>query len=705
MKKFLAVTLTLALTLALFAFPLPASAAVTTESTSKVLFEDDFDAYNGYTTGGQIKPLMVAKGWEAHTTNTPHSYAKTGSYVSPIGIAETQMVTSLTDTANWSGYAVSSDISFTDVFVSTETETRANTSAVVVLNASELDNGGYEVGLSLDGDDTKKVIIRHRGVKTLAEKEYAFNSDSTVYTVKAEYIAGTINCYVNGNLELSYNTSNDDVMLTKGSAGFRKVSAKGNSAEITFDNFKVEKAEKTVWFSEDFLYDSAAEVSEAGWDNSEIIYGNIQDESFNLVDTANYYTVESEQTYAWDDYIVESDFNVTRGTGTRQWFGVSGRMNGEDGYVFMLYPGSVSNPEITARIRRYVGGAGTNIVSLILDDDFVEGNYKLELEMIGNKLNGYVNGKLVCSGTDDTYTRGGAGYYTSTGTGFNVVADNFVVTGYQPYTEYFNQDFNNATAESLINTGYTFISDDAASAITITDGAITFPTTTQKIGLFSQEINSSTYTVKTDFTVKDVSGSATVSYGILIGADSTEYNNCYFCEARVNKNGQISATRIRKITGGSAGGALGTTTNNSSITMGTTVSLVVEVSYDETTKTTTVIFKVLSGDEEASNTTYTTTAPTDIADEGVKIVGRAALYKNTTASNVSYDNFTAYSVNSYVSSIIGDMDGDGIVTAADGRYIRSYVLGLSEAAADLNSDTATDIRDLVHFKKVFEFYK
>ncbi len=717
MKKFLSITLTLALTLALFAFPIPASAAVTTQSTTNVLFEDNFDAYNGYTTGGQIKPLMVAKGWEAHTTNEPHSYAKTGSYVSPIGVSETKMVTSLTDTADWSNYAVSADISFTNVFVTTEEEARVDASAVVVLNASQLDGGGYEVGLSLGGDDTKEIIIRHRGVAILASKYYDFNINGTVYNLKAEYNAGVINCYVNGALELSYNTSNDDVMLTKGSAGFRKVAAKGNSAEITFDNFKVEKTEKTVWFNEDFTYNSADEFAAMGWTSADSMFGKIQDGKLSLIadEGLSIYSVENaNETLAWDDYSVESDFTLTRNeSGTRQWVGLTGRVANGSGYEFAILVGSVSNGHIDARIRQ-VGNKNKEFVKTSNAVEYTDGaTYKLKVEFIGNTINGYINGNLVCSYTDqeNLFMRGAAGYSAQKGTNgdaLNAVVDNFKVIGYNSYTEYFNQTFDNGiSAETLTNAGYTFLSNDAANTTTVTNGAITFPTTVSAIGLFSQEFNADTYTVRADMTVNTVSGTVTTSYGLLIGGIDTAYKSCYYCEARVDKTGAITTNRIRYInSGGGAGSALGTTTVNKSIAMGERATLEVIVTYNSTEKTTTLTFNVLSGDEVASSTTYTTEPPTEADDEGVKIIGRAALYKNATACEISFDNFKAYSINSYVSPEIGEMDGDGIVTAADGKYIRNYLLGASEAtSADLNGDAASDIRDLVHFKKVFEFYR
>ena len=253
MKKFLAITLTLALTLALFVSPVPANAAVTTQSTTNVLFEDNFDSYVNYNSENR-RTAMIENGWEEQKGYSAYTSASTGSYVAPYD-SQRNMMLSIENTKDWAGYSVSGTISFSDV----QEERTSDVYAVYVMYANELAAGGYEIGFCLNTDGTKKLIIRRRkssdySALQCSSRLFDFKTDGTVYNLKTEYNSGVINCYIDGVLELSYDTSNDDIMLTKGSAGIRRVN---NGAAVTFDNFKVERverAERPVWFEEHFTY-------------------------------------------------------------------------------------------------------------------------------------------------------------------------------------------------------------------------------------------------------------------------------------------------------------------------------------------------------------------------------------------------------------------------------------------------------------------
>ncbi len=705
MKKFLSITLILALTLALFAFPLPASAAVTTQSTTNVLFQDDFDAYVSYGTNNTgRKNAMIANGWETQAQNAHFTAASSGSYVA-VQENSRNMMLSIENTKDWAGYSVSGTISFSDV-----QEARTDdVYGVYVMYANDLSEGGYEVGFCLYADGTKKLLVRRRkssdySALLCSSRLFDFNTDGTVYNLKAEYDAGVINCYINGTLELSYDTSNDDVMLTKGSAGIRKVNT---GAAVTFDNFKVEKAEKTVWFSENFAYDSAADMQAAGWGSADVMYDHIQNESFNLVADQSYYTMDAAQTAAWDDYSVESQFVITRNpSGTRQWFGVSGRKDANSGYVFMICPGTVGNPIITARLRRFDNGKGNPLGAEVpLAHLAAEGTYTLRLSMAGNIIKGYINGELVCSATDDTYTHGSAGYYTATGDAFNVVVDNFKISDYNPCIE-FNQTFDNdTTAETLIGAGYEAVSstdanfDTTAMANKINNGKLSLTNADTQLGLFSPMINYNTYTVQAEVVIDAATNSVIYPCGLLIGASSKTYKTGYYFEVGISKTGDMFKIRVRKngVVQTDVDGAEIKDIAFDTVNFGESVLLRADVSYDTQNEKTTVELSVMRNGS--------TLLSRKLQLDG-ELKGYSAAWKNG-AADISFDNFKAYYTNiSYVApDAIGDMDGDGIVTATDARYIRGYLLGTNDAtSANINGDKNSDIRDLVHFEKVAEFY-
>lgn len=706
MKKFLAITLTLALTLALFVSPIPTNAVATTQSTTNVLFEDNFDSYVNYNNSTNRKTAMIENGWEEQSGNSAYTSASTGSYVAPYD-SQRNMMLSIENTKDWAGYSVSGTISFSDV----QEERTSDIYAVYVMYANELTAGGYEIGFCLNVDGTKKLIIRRRkssdySALQCSSRLFDFKTDGTVYRIKAEYNSGVINCYIDGVLELSYDTSNDDVMLTKGSAGIRRVN---NGAAVTFDNFKVERAEKTVWFSEDFAYDSAADMQAAGWSSADVMYEHIENDKFNLSTDKTFYTIKNGETFAWDDYSVESDFVVTRNDGgTRSYFGIAGRMNGEYGYAFTIQPGSTSSNNITARIRKFASPNATIGEQVQLSNNtFVAGEtYNLKLEMIGNTLNGYINGELVCSGTDDSnpYTCGTAGYYIAENTtAFNVVVDNFKVTDYQPVKEYVNEVFDNKTTEQLKSSGWCVNNSEDLSTY-INNGKINLPGSgTSAVGVYNTSFNLSNYTTDVDVKVETAPAEAT-TYQVIAAAAGTNQKGGTRVNLSVSDTGIITRVRLQYATSRTAT-TLNTALDDYSIpsatrpTLGETVHVSITVRYDKTKNQSYLKARIVCAESGLDYQTAEYELPA-----GLEYNGYSGVNANAQGA-VSFDNFRVYSVNSYVSPTIGDMDNDGIVTPTDIRYIRGYLLGTNDVtSANINGDENSDIRDLVHFKKVAEFY-
>lgn len=709
MKKFLAVTLTLALTLALFAFPLPASAAVTTtRSTTDVLFEDNFDSYVDFgTENGDRREAMIANGWESQGPNAPFTAASSGSYVAAQENSRNMML-SIENTKDWAGYSVSGTISFSDV----QEARTADVYGVFVIYANDLSEGGYETGFCLNADGTKKLLIRRRkstvdGYSALSciSRVFDFNTDGTVYNLKAEYNAGVINCYIDGVLELSYNTSNDDIMLTKGSAGIRKVNT---GAAVTFDNFKVEKAEKTVWFEENFTYGETDTIDSISGLTDADITGIKQNGALPIdFSSAHKYLINTKGTTAWNDYSIEADFAITRNEGTTQtgFFGLSGRMSDEaNGYEFTIKVTNSANNKIYGRIRKLTTNSNKLLYESTEYVSFVSGDtYAIKLEFVGNTINGYVNGQLLCTATDDTFSSGTAGINIAANenSSVDVSVDNYKVSRYTPMTEYFNQTFDNTTtATTLTNAGYVAVATDDETLDTTTmatylnNGKLSLPSDKTKLGLFAPYIDSNTYTVQTEVVIDEAPSSVGYPCGLLIGSTNKTYATGYYFEVRVNTSGTIYQIRVRK--NGVVQNSINGIALDSNVTKGNTAVLKADVSYDADANQSTVTVSVISGG------TVLVTSDFSVTDE---LKGYSAAWKNG-SGGVSFDNLTAYNVNSYVSPIIGELDGDGVVTATDARYIRGYLLGTNDAtSANINGDTASDIRDLVHFKKVFEFYR
>ena len=723
MKKFLAITLTLALTLALFVSPIPANAVAATQSTTNVLFQDDFDAYVSYGTNNTgRRDAMIANGWEEQAQNAPFTAASTGSYIGTHNNSRNMML-SFENTKDWAGYSVSGTISFSDV----QEERTGDVYGVYVMYANELAAGGYEIGFCLNVDGTKELIMRRRkstlggyDAHSCTSRIFDFKTDGTAYNIKAEYNLGIINCYVDGVLELSYDTSNDDVILTKGSAGIRKVNTDNADpndsigAAVTFDNFKVERAEKTVWFEENFTYGETDTIdSISGLTDTDI--AGIKQNGALPVDfsSAHKYLINTKGTAAWNDYSVEADFTITRNnlTTSTGYFGLSGRMNESGkGYEFVIFVSSAgeNGNKITARIRTLE--KNDEKVKTENCYNFVSGStYSLKLEFVGNTINGYINNNLVCSYVDDKNhsTRGTAGLNVAAKTecSVDVSVDNYKVTGYSAQPQNIDQNFDSVTATQLFKSGYQTNMSGGISAYAqsyISEGKISLPTEAQKTGFFSPTITDNNFTVEVDLTITATQAAGT-QFGVLIGASEAEYKNCSYLMANSVQAGNISLLQYYKI--GDDGKAVSTETvktdnigSSSRPQMGTPAKLTINVTYDESLQQSTIVFTVTSEG--------TVRATLEKVVSGT-LAGKVGLYKSAAQGPCTFDNFkiTSNTVREYQRENIGDIDGDGVVTTADATYIRNDVLAITENTADLNNDTVTDIRDLVHFKKVFEFYR
>ena len=201
-----------------------------------------------------------------------------------------------------------------------------------------------------------------------------------------------------------------------------------------------------------------------------------------------------------------------------------------------------------------------------------------------------------------------------------------------------NMNFDGTcTAASLTEKGFSASGQTLETvAGYIADGKLTVPQTVSPVGLYSPAITDTSYTVQTDITVIDENSSGTTSAGLLIGAPEAEYKSCYFVEGRINKDGKFQEIRIREIkANGGASGALGDgivkiASSANYVPMGTTVTLKVDVVYDAATGTTVTASIVLNG---------TALCATSFTKADGTITGRAAIYKLTSTSQVSFDNF------------------------------------------------------------------
>lgn len=727
MKKFLAVALTLALTLALFAFPLPANAAVTTGNTTNVLFEDDFNSYTA-TTGAAFKTELLDKGFSIAVGNgtdyfTDATYAHNNKLTVPHGSELYVSTGNVEGSDTWSEYSVSVDVTYDAELA----ERSTNSYAMVVLNVTGVARGGYEFGINYTQTNGAKLLFRRANSSENFDVITYKNANTNIvfgeeYNLKLTYKAGIVYAYIDGDLFASHNTVNDIdgigddadniLMLKEGPAGFRK---RGTNFQISFDNFKVEKEEKTVWFNEDFSYESVEAMNAAGWDISAKNYTNSVNNGTFAWDITSPYALtlaNRNETAAWDDYSVEADFTIgevtaidetQNSTNQIQYFGLLGRVNGDKGYECSV---SVSTSgKMSLRIRRdtiYLPSKDDDSVSIGTYEAGVTHN--LKMEFIGNTINCYFNGKLVRTVTDDTYTKGTVGLKMFTkpensNNSANVSVDNLKVTGYIPVTEYFNQGFYNSP---LSNENYTQYS--SPTKLELTDNNFSGGTfnvsegTEQAYGLYNTSVNSDNYTVELDVTIpNDPVGSGSI--GVAIGTENTNKTGIWLYIA-VSSAGKINTAKLvhRPEKPSAVTDANSDYYKNVGIAYGNKVhiklSIVPGMVGENPTSTATAI---ITGDSKSITLKRT-------VNESVS--GYCGIMAQSDKAPAIYDNFKAYPNSYYVSPTIGELDGDGIVTSADGRYIREYLLGANDATvADLNNDTYSDIRDLVHFTKVFEFYK
>lgn len=752
LKKFLAITLTLALTLALFAFPLPANAAATTQATSSTMFSEDFNGYTACTTAAAYKTALTNNGFAIVTTapeNTPDffeddttAYSNGNKLTVPHGSELYATTGNIDGSEEWSEYSVSVDVTYDD-----ELDERAtNSYAMVVLNTTGTARGGYEFGINYTKKDTEngdaKLLLRRRNsggeFSPITYKTANFEFEiGKAYTLKLTYKAGIVYAYVNGQLFASHNTVNDTygseggdnaekiLMLTKGPAGFRK---NGFDFNISFDNFKVEKEEKTVWFNEDFSYTSATEVEAAGWNDAEGLYGSIIEGEASLSgDSSKLFTTENAKGVAvWDDYTVEADVTLSENTATEGNFlvGIMGRMNGTYGYECGI---TLSQSGSVALRLRSIAKKNETIGSVSLDKFTEKTVYHITMKMYGSTI--------VCSAsygdnckefTCDTsasdyagevYSRGYVGIRCIKPTAGTISGsvDNVKVTGYNPITEYFNETFSNTvTATQLEALGYAvssksdFESELSTIAGYISNGKISFPSSMSKsAALYNNSFASSDYTVETDF-VLNKAPSETATYQVSIGEGDTNTKGAIRVNLSALSTGVISQIRLQYSSATNATFTNAATysipsTNNHALRpkVGDKIHIVLSIRYDETAKQTIANATVTCKNVGLNYQTGDCKLPT----ANGKYEGWSAI-SSSSYGGVSFDNYKAYSVNPYTSPVIGELDGDNIVTAADGRYIRECLLGVNTATeANLNTDTVTDIRDLVHFNKVFEFYK
>ena len=124
------------------------------------------------------------------------------------------------------------------------------------------------------------------------------------------------------------------------------------------------------------------------------------------------------------DYTVSlTKASLTAGNGYGIYFRATNVGAGINGYAFQYDPGAGGFV-----IRKWVNGVEINPAIAYVSKpgyDWYSSPHTLEIKTVGNKFYGYVDGVLMLSGTDSTYTTGGAGIRTWDSTNF--CADAFSV--------------------------------------------------------------------------------------------------------------------------------------------------------------------------------------------------------------------------------------------------------------------------------------
>jgi hypothetical protein len=375
----------------------------TTPTTPEGLFSDDFNDEVGVWDiySDDYGSVSYEDGW-LHLTNTAYAQFSTGTFTHQ---------------------------RFTDFVLEVETKLVAGTSSNwhnVLCRWQDADN--YYV-LDISANGYYAILKWVDGSKiTLLSPTYSSDINQGVGAVNLihiECVGSTLGLTVNGHTLATVT----DVTFTGGDIGFSASTVGDTFTEIAFDNVSITGPSETVPTEPEVLFSDDFSDESSGWFTYDGFEGQIAyfNGSLHIKDYATYEeAMHSESRRYFTDFIVEVETWLVGGT-NENWQSVACRFRdagnfygfgiGADGfYTIVKYTGGNRIYLVEPAMSAYID-QGKGVINLI------------HIECIGSSLSLSVNGHLLATVTDATFTGGdiGLGAAASGDTFTEVVFDNIVV--------------------------------------------------------------------------------------------------------------------------------------------------------------------------------------------------------------------------------------------------------------------------------------
>ena len=220
-------------------------------------------------------------------------------------------------------------------------------------------------------------------------------SKGTDYDFRIVVTGSNISTYLKPSSASSYSFVNsiDNSSFTAGGIGFRT----GSTESAYYDNLKVTDPTGKVLYSNDFATAS-----------TDFTCGTVASGRLFIGTSKNCnYGVD------WQNYATQATFNITQGTA-----GMS--LKGTSTSSFYLWQLKVGSPG-TVQINKQVSGTFTTLKTVTLSKPIVTGtDYVMKVVALGNTYQTYLDGVLVDTITDATYSTGRVGFRTGAFEAFKV---------------------------------------------------------------------------------------------------------------------------------------------------------------------------------------------------------------------------------------------------------------------------------------------
>jgi hypothetical protein len=239
-------------------------------------------------------------------------------------------------------------------------------------------------------------------------------SINTSYRLRLEAAGDRLRVFVNGVQVLEAH----DAALTHGRAALITYMAKAD-----FDNVVVTPSPSTTIYADGFNNFNSVDWDEAP---TGVWIAPVFDDlgggySFGLRQTSVAGSAHIATGVPTDDQVVQFTAIPRSFAGNDRWFGVMARYVDTSNYYYMTVRSSN-----TVSLRKLTNGAITVLATVPLPVS-ADSSYALRLEVVGNELRGYVNGRLLLEATDTSYARGTGGVVM-----YKTSADFINYRAYQP---------------------------------------------------------------------------------------------------------------------------------------------------------------------------------------------------------------------------------------------------------------------------------